>query len=45
MLKVVLPDGAREVLLTNLYNKKIYSLKKMGKLYFMRWKIEIVYNK
>ena len=45
MLKVVLPDGEIEVLLTNLYDKKIYSLKKMGKLYFMRWKIEIAYNK
>jgi hypothetical protein len=45
MLKVVLPDGEIEVLLTNLYDNKIFTLKKMCKLYFMRWKIETTYNK
>jgi len=45
MIKVVLPDGEIEVLLTNLYDNKIFTLKKMRKLYFMRWKIETAYNK
>ncbi len=45
MVKVVLPDGQIEILLTNLYNNKIFTIKKMRKLYFMRWKIEIAYNK
>jgi hypothetical protein len=45
MLKVVLPDGEIEVLLTNLYDRKIFTLKKISKLYFMRWKIETTYNK
>ena len=45
MVKVELPDGEIEVLLTNLFDKKIFTLKKMSKLYFMRWKIETTYNK
>lgn len=45
MVKVVLPDGEIEILLTNLYDDKIFTFKKMRKLYFMRWKIEIAYNK
>lgn len=45
MLKVVLPDGEIEVLLTDLYDNKIFTLKKMRKLYFMRWKIETTYSK
>lgn len=45
MLKVVLPDGEIEVLLTDLFDNKLYSLKKMSDLYFMRWKIETTYGK
>ena len=45
MVKIILPDGEVEVLLTNLYDKKTYSIKKMGRLYFMRWKIETTYSK
>lgn len=45
MLKVVLPDGEIEVLLTNLYDDKIFTLKKISRLYFMRWKIETSYSK
>ena len=45
LLKVVLPDGEIEVLLTDLYDKKIFTLKKISKLYFMRWKIETAYCK
>jgi len=45
MLKVVLPDGEIEVLLTDLYDDKIFTLRKISKLYFMRWKIETTYSK
>jgi len=45
MIKVVLPDGEIEVLLTNLYDKEKFTVKKFGKLYQMRWKIETHYSK
>ena len=45
LLKVVLPDGEIEVLLTDLYDNKIFTLKKISNLYFMRWKIETTYGK
>lgn len=46
MVKVVLHDGEVEVLLTNLYDDKIFTLKKLSDLYFMRWKIEpLIANK
>ena len=45
MLKVVPKDGEVEVLLTNLYDDKIFTLKKLRDLYFMRWKIETTYSK
>ena len=45
MVKVMLPDGEVEVLLTDLYDYKIFTLKKISDLYFMRWKIEISYGK
>ena len=45
MLKVTLQDGEIEVLLTNLFDDKIYTLKKISQLYFMRWKIETTYGK
>jgi hypothetical protein len=44
MLKLKLPDGEIEVLLTNLFDKR-FTLKKISKLYFMRWKIETTYGK
>jgi hypothetical protein len=44
-LKIVLPDGEIEILLTNLYNCNTYTLKKLSVLYFMRWKIETAYSK
>ena len=34
-----------EVLLTNLYDDKIFTLKKISRLYFERWKIETAYGK
>jgi|SRR5882672_5795634 len=45
MVKVVLPGGEIEVLLTDLYEKEIFTLKKISELYFMRWKIETTYGK
>lgn len=45
MIKVILPDGEVEVLLTDLYDDKIFTLKKFSGLYFKRWKIEIAYGK
>ena len=45
MVKVKLPDGEIEVLLTNLYDDKIFTVKKLSRLYFMRWKIETTYGK
>jgi hypothetical protein len=44
MVKVILPDGEIEVLLTNLYDKT-FTVKKLSDLYFMRWKIETTYGK
>jgi len=45
MVKVILPDGEIEVLLTNLFDDKIFTIKKLSSLYFMRWKIETSYGK
>ena len=45
MVKVKLPDGEIEVLLTDLYDDKIFTVKKLSNLYFMRWKIETNYSK
>lgn len=45
MVKVILPDGEIEVLLTNLYDTEKFTVKKLSALYFMRWKIETSYGK
>ena len=45
MVKVILPDGEIEVLLTNLYDDKKFTVKKLSDLYFMRWRIETSYGK
>lgn len=45
MVKIILPDGETEILLTNLYDQERFSIQEMGKLYFMRWKIETAYGK
>ncbi|MEO6327639.1 MAG: hypothetical protein ABIO55_01845 [Ginsengibacter sp.] len=45
MVKVILPDGEIEVLLTDLFNDKIFTSKKLSGLYFMRWKIETAFGK
>lgn len=45
IVKVILPDGEIEVLLTDLFNDKIFTSKKLSGLYFMRWKIETAFGK
>lgn len=45
MIKVILPDGEIEVLLTNLYDKEKFTARKFGKLYQLRWGIETHYSK
>lgn len=45
MVKIVLPSGDKEILLTSLYDEKLYSLEDLYYLYSLRWKIETTYNK
>jgi hypothetical protein len=45
MQKVRLPDGQTEVLLTNLYDEKMYSAADLKYLYGLRWGIETSYGK
>lgn len=45
MIKVVLPNGEIEVLLTNLFDKEKFTVNKLSQLYQMRWKIETNYDK
>lgn len=39
-VKVLLSNGETEILLTNLFDKKIFSFKDLAELYRMRWMIE-----
>lgn len=39
-VKVLLADGSTEILLTNLFDKEIFSSNQLAKLYRMRWMIE-----
>jgi hypothetical protein len=45
MLKIGLPSGETEVLLTNLYDQEIFTFKKLSTLYCMRWNIETAYSR
>ena len=45
MVQVNLPDGEQEILLTDLYNEKLYTLDDLKYLYGLRWGIETVYGK
>jgi len=45
MVKIVLPNGQTEILLTSLYDERLYSLKDLYYLYGLRWRIETSYNK
>lgn len=45
MVKVILSTGETEILLTNLYDTKLYTTDDLKELYFMRWKVETSYGK
>lgn len=45
MVKVNLPNGETEVLLTNLLDEKLYSVEDIKELYRLRWRIETKYYK
>ena len=45
MVKIRLPNGTIEILLTNLYNEKLYKLNDFKYLYNKRWGIETAYYK
>ncbi len=45
MVQINLPDGEQEILLTDLYDEKLYSVKDLKYLYGLRWGIETAYNK
>ena len=45
MVKIRLPNGTIEILLTNLYDEKLYKLNDFKYLYGMRWGIETAYYK
>ncbi len=44
MVKIDLHSGETEILLTNLYNQELYSVKELGYLYNLRWGIETSYG-
>ncbi len=45
MVQVNLPNSDQEILLTNLYDEKIYSIEDLKYLYGLRWGIETAYYK
>lgn len=45
MVKIILPSGETEVLLTSLYDEKLYTIKDLRYLYNLRWKIETTFSK
>jgi hypothetical protein len=45
MVKVTLPNGEQEILLTNLYDQKLYTVEDLRYLYSLRWGIETAYGK
>jgi len=44
MVKIKLPSGEIEILLTNLYNEQLYTIDDLNYLYGMRWGIETSYG-
>lgn len=44
VIKLISPDGTVSVLLTNLFDKKEYSVKEITSLYFKRWGVETYYH-
>jgi hypothetical protein len=45
MIKIKLPGAVLEVLLTDLYDEKVYGIQDLKALYAMRWQIETTYGK
>jgi hypothetical protein len=45
MVQVNLASGEPEILLTNLYDEKLYSVEDLKQLYALRWGIETTYSK
>jgi len=45
MVKLTLPTGEQEILLTNLYDSQLYSIADLRYLYSLRWNIETTYGK
>ena len=45
MVKLKLSSGETELLLTNLYDEKRFTLEDLNYLYGLRWRIETTYNK
>jgi hypothetical protein len=45
LVKVDLSNGQTEILITNLYDEKLYSEKDLNYLYGLRWRIETAYYK
>lgn len=45
MVKIKLSSGEVEILLTNLYNEKLFTLADLKQLYGLRWRIETTYGK
>lgn len=45
MVKIKLRTGEIEILLTNLYDEKLYTLEDLNYLYGLRWEIETTYSK
>jgi hypothetical protein len=45
MVKITLPGGEQEVLLTSLYDEKLYTVEDLYYLYGLRWRIETTYFK
>lgn len=45
LVKVPLSGGQTEILITNLYDRQLYSMEDLSYLYFLRWGIETCYGK
>lgn len=44
MVQINLPNGEQEILLTNLYDERLYSIEDLKYLYGLRWGIETTYG-
>jgi hypothetical protein len=45
MVKIALPTGEKEILLTSLYDEKLYTVEDLYYLYGLRWRIETNFNR